>query len=71
MASDFRLRKGRPDEKTDIPNNPFGSQGSTNAEVLMRTPSGNLAIPGAIVDDNTLKVIAKEFLVGGLDLGTF
>jgi hypothetical protein len=71
MASDFRLRQGRPDENTEIPNNPFGQIAPTNTEVLVQTASGNLTIPGAVIDENTLRVIAREFLVGGLDLGTF
>lgn len=71
MTNDFRSIIGRPDLNRDIPNDPFGSRGVQKPEVLIQTINGNLSIPGAIVDENVLKVTATEFLVGGLDFGTF
>ena len=63
--------RGRPDNQVDIPNHPFGTQEPISPEVVVQTVNGNLTIPGAIVDDNSLKVVAAQFLVGGFDFGTF
>jgi hypothetical protein len=54
-----------------IPNDPFELSSQSESEILIDTSGGTIILPGAMVEENRLKVDASAFLVGGLDFGTF